>query len=205
MVLLRCGAGIPGTAAIKGVLIVTVRIKSAIAAAAVALLASSAANAAIIVKNISFTASNFTLSSGSASPAPVSPVTLNVTITFDNAANINSTTSGLTVNSFNLPYALAYTYSQSQDLLTIASQPGLGSCNNPASTFCSFISNASTTPVAGFVQQSTPSGGYWTAQTIVAGPGAVPEPATWAMMIGGFGAIGGAMRYRRRNVAVSFA
>ncbi|MEP6786543.1 MAG: PEPxxWA-CTERM sorting domain-containing protein [Sphingomonadales bacterium] len=35
--------------------------------------------------------------------------------------------------------------------------------------------------------------------------GAVPEPATWAMMIGGFGAIGGAARYRRRKVAVSFA
>jgi PEP-CTERM motif len=34
--------------------------------------------------------------------------------------------------------------------------------------------------------------------------GAVPEPATWAMMIGGFGAIGGAMRYRRRRTSVSF-
>lgn len=33
----------------------------------------------------------------------------------------------------------------------------------------------------------------------------VPEPATWAMMIGGFGAIGGAMRYRRRKTTVSFA
>lgn len=32
---------------------------------------------------------------------------------------------------------------------------------------------------------------------------AVPEPATWAMMIVGFGAVGGAMR--RRKVAVSFA
>jgi hypothetical protein len=28
--------------------------------------------------------------------------------------------------------------------------------------------------------------------------GAVPEPATWAMMIGGMGAVGGAMRRRRR-------
>ncbi len=37
------------------------------------------------------------------------------------------------------------------------------------------------------------------------GPGAVPEPATWAMMIGGFGAIGGTMRYRRRKTSVSFA
>jgi YD repeat-containing protein len=34
-------------------------------------------------------------------------------------------------------------------------------------------------------------------------PPTVPEPATWAMMLGGFGAIGGAMRSRRR-VAVSF-
>ncbi len=37
------------------------------------------------------------------------------------------------------------------------------------------------------------------------GTGAVPEPATWAMMIGGFGAIGGAMRNRRRKTTVSFA
>lgn len=33
---------------------------------------------------------------------------------------------------------------------------------------------------------------------------AVPEPAAWAMMIGGFGMIGGVMR-RRRNVQLSFA
>ena len=36
--------------------------------------------------------------------------------------------------------------------------------------------------------------------------GAVPEPTTWAMMIIGFGAIGGAMRRRRKvNVKVSYA
>ena len=36
------------------------------------------------------------------------------------------------------------------------------------------------------------------------GSQAVPEPATWAMMIGGFGMIGGAMR-RRAKVNVAFA
>ena len=36
------------------------------------------------------------------------------------------------------------------------------------------------------------------------GPGPVPEPATWAMMIAGFGTIGVAMR-RRQRVRVSFA
>lgn len=37
--------------------------------------------------------------------------------------------------------------------------------------------------------------------------GAVPEPASWAMMISGFGLVGGAMRARRRkgSVTVSFA
>ncbi len=39
--------------------------------------------------------------------------------------------------------------------------------------------------------------------SVVAG-GAVPEPATWAMMLSGFGLVGGAMRYRRRKTAVSF-
>lgn len=32
--------------------------------------------------------------------------------------------------------------------------------------------------------------------------GAVPEPATWAMMVGGFGIAGGALRFRRRQKAV---
>ena len=34
---------------------------------------------------------------------------------------------------------------------------------------------------------------------------AVPEPATWGMMIVGFGAIGGTMRYRRRNTQAVIA
>ena len=34
-------------------------------------------------------------------------------------------------------------------------------------------------------------------------PGAVPEPASWALMLGGFGMVGGAMRHRRRS-SVSF-
>jgi hypothetical protein len=33
---------------------------------------------------------------------------------------------------------------------------------------------------------------------------AVPEPATWLMMILGFGLVGGAMRYRRGKTSVSF-
>jgi hypothetical protein len=35
--------------------------------------------------------------------------------------------------------------------------------------------------------------------------GAVPEPATWAMMIFGFGLVGGAMRRRKQQITVRFA
>ena len=37
------------------------------------------------------------------------------------------------------------------------------------------------------------------------GTPAVPEPATWAMMIGGFGLVGGAIRRRRTRTTVTYA
>ena len=40
---------------------------------------------------------------------------------------------------------------------------------------------------------------------IIAAPGAVPEPATWAMMLMGFGAAGFAMRRRRRQGETALA
>jgi hypothetical protein len=40
---------------------------------------------------------------------------------------------------------------------------------------------------------------------VVLKAGAVPEPATWAMIIGGFGMVGGAMRRGRVSTKVSFA
>ncbi len=37
----------------------------------------------------------------------------------------------------------------------------------------------------------------------IAGPGGIPEPATWAMMIAGFGLVGGAMRRKSSLAAVT--
>jgi len=37
------------------------------------------------------------------------------------------------------------------------------------------------------------------------GTAAVPEPASWAMMLGGFGLVGGAMRRRSNSTSVTFA
>jgi hypothetical protein len=42
-------------------------------------------------------------------------------------------------------------------------------------------------------------------RTVTTGTGAVPEPATWAMLLLGFGAIGATIRRREAKVAVSYA
>ena len=41
--------------------------------------------------------------------------------------------------------------------------------------------------------------------TAVSGPGAVPEPASWAMMIAGFGMMGAGLRYRRRRPQLRYS
>lgn len=47
---------------------------------------------------------------------------------------------------------------------------------------------------------------FWVLDDLSFNAGAVPEPATWAFMIFGFGAIGGAMRRQRKaNVKISYA
>jgi hypothetical protein len=49
----------------------------------------------------------------------------------------------------------------------------------------------------------SPNGSTLTISAVAVG-GAVPEPATWAMMIFGFGAVGSMLRYRRRSTTVTF-
>ena len=74
-------------------------------------------------------------------------------------------------------------------------------------TLCSTVASAATTDFSngpegwtgnGIVSDSvgTPAGDNFTASL----GAAVPEPATWGLMILGFGAIGGAMRVQRRKV-----
>jgi hypothetical protein len=49
-----------------------------------------------------------------------------------------------------------------------------------------------------FAYNNIAGGSITTGDAITRAPAAVPEPASWAMMLGGFGMIGGALRSRRK-------
>ena len=51
---------------------------------------------------------------------------------------------------------------------------------------------------------TTKAGGYATVQYAYDDTSAVPEPASWAMMVGGFGLLGGALRRKRTSTSVRF-
>lgn len=80
-----------------------------------------------------------------------------------------------------------------------------------AGTYDISIYNASNLGVPGYYKQGgslyQQGNGFHTDQVaafrLEGGAGAVPEPASWAMMIGGLGIVGGAMR--RRSAKVAFA
>jgi hypothetical protein len=90
-------------------------------------------------------------------------------------------------------------------LATIALSPNAGSCPGYSAGYCPFSSvgvnfagvarSVSFAGVANYIAFDDITFG----SAIVGGGGAVPEPASWAMMVAGFGLAGHALRRRRRT------
>jgi len=178
--------------------------KTILSAVAVALLGASAANSTIISRAFDVKGSDFYLFYGDGSVAPTDPLEIKFTLTFDNSADQDVSTAGLNITYFNLPYSTTWAYYKKDDLITIASNAYSGGCSNFDDSYCLFIYNASTDfPWTNFVSEFTKSRGFWLANSVQVTSQSIPEPASWAMMIGGFGLVGGALRSRRR-VALSF-
>lgn len=88
----------------------------------------------------------------------------------------------------------------SSDVYNYVLDYSLQSFGSPS--FASYDADVSTFQNGGYF--STPGAyGYLTNSHLAISSGAVPEPASWAMMVGGFGMIGGAMR-RRQRTSVAF-
>lgn len=189
-----------------------------------AALASAQAQAAVITVNGQFTASDWGIYFNppgwpdTAREDPIDPLFLDFSVTFDNELSYEADDSVIEIHSTNIPYPFTFSYAPDSFSFTLATLGFPFACGHPASSFCAFFIYSDPTPVsfagpamplsgptftatATFVQQTTPNGTGWIANTIrpglPGGGGVIPEPATWAMLIAGFGLIGTALRRRR--------
>lgn len=160
----------------------------------------SSVKAAITTVSASFVATNWTEYLPDPVTAPIDPLRLRYSITFDSTLLYTANTDALTVFETNIPDPLAFSYNPLSGLIVLATDGGPFGCSFPEQSTCIFISNT-TSGLPHFVASAPVGGGAWEALTINGDdrvdPGSVPEPASWAMLIAGFGLTGMAMRRRR--------
>ena len=180
-----------------------------------AVMGAGAANAALVHDLVTFSASGFERDAGP-DPAPVDPVTGSFTISFDPTLIYTDETAGITITpgSLNivLDSALSFSYNASGSglpsgtLVVGGLSDGAQQVQFSPSTndFWLFINNFATSPSfdqVGYSQTSlsianlfdTHSG---TVTVTPITPGGVPEPSTWAMLLGGFAGLS-FLGYRR--------
>lgn len=159
----------------------------------------SRASAQIVTQSLYIEGSNFQLQNGDGSVSPIDPLFLDVDLTFDSSADITGSTAGLTVNSTNIPWGIEYSYQASSGILIFATNPTPASCTLGAGSFCiDFSDGAQPLPQLFSFYQSTSTLGLYSTLSYVwvtrDQPASVPEPASWIMMLVGFGAIAFTMR-----------
>lgn len=164
---------------------------------ALALAAAQVASASIITVNGAFTATDWQVYFG-APAAPIDPLYLQYSATFDDSLTYDSDATVVAVLSTNIPYSFDFSYGAGSSFFVLATNGDTNGCGHPPSTFCAFVNDFST-GVPFFVEQSPAGGGGWRAQTIT--PGAVvPEPPTWALLVT-MGLAGAVVRRKRAAAA----
>lgn len=178
----------------KGLLAATV--------ALAALTVSANASAAVLTYNVSGTFTNGALLSGSFSFDPAGSI-------FSQFSNVNLAVSGL--GTFNTIGGLSYSGTANGTGpfgigASTTMLPNTSVSLGFTGTHTGAVLNAITTNVLTSNSSYIYNNGvitYLTGGTITAA--AVPETATWGMMLAGFGLMGAAMRYRRRSAKVAYA
>lgn len=126
---------------------------------------------------------------------PTSPSHTDFLLFLNGSAFPNENTGNLETFNFYDGATLVKTYSGGSSTSgQLSAYAALFPPNNAGFTFDSFTADFTITDLA------TPAtlDSSFLSYSIVS-PGAVPEPASWALMLGGFGMIGGALRTRRKT------
>jgi hypothetical protein len=187
--------------------------KRVLGALAVFIGLTNAAHATVVNRTYNFKAYNYTIDGNPLDLPPVDPVIGSISVTFDNAVDYTNEGNGITLNYLNLQLGstIVFSYSTEFDTLMVGgSNIGSNGYMWGDDDFTMFIYDATgkvPNDYAGFLgyTQHTSINSFESgAFEVTSRPsGAVPEPASWALMVGGFGLVGGAMR--RRATRVRFA
>jgi PEP-CTERM motif len=167
--------------------------------------------AATIVRTFDFTGSDIARLFGT-DPIPVSDVFLSFTVEFDPLLAYTNQTSGIVLNSVNLPLGSAFGFSYDPLVNQFLTVGGLANNTNGSSTanndFVLGINNsagASPTVLSFSFTTAGAPGSLFRSFDNVLSVTAVPEPATWLMMIVGFGAVGASIRRARKRPGLALA
>jgi len=164
------------------------------------------AYATVISETIAFDATNVMAISGS-NPVPVNPVFGSVTLTFDTALSYTNATTGITLNSLNIPLgsAIAFNYNPgvSNGYLTLGGlQNNVAGLSNLTNDFRAIFLSASTAkPTFASVQYSETADISIFQSLTGSVLSSVPEPLSLSLLGGGLVALGGLRRRDRKSAA----
>lgn len=169
---------------------------------ALALLAGGYVNQAAagpVILDFHVDATNFKQLFGTGATAPFGEISGDFHIAFDNSSSFSAILAGLTVDGLNFAGPTYMAYDATKDLLTVGSDPFLGGYHYNAGQYGFYVDHASTNFSSSGLNYQF-GGTLWKSTNVTLTPlaAAVPEPAAWMVMLGGFGMIGGALRSRRK-------
>jgi hypothetical protein len=156
------------------------------------------ASAQVVTVSGSFTASNWQVQYGTPT-APIDPLFLDYSVTFDLYTDYVDVAAPLTITSTNIPYPIKFSRYIGYSWFVLATNGDGGACSLLGGSFCAVVSLPTSRLRPGrpsFVGQGAGPYGGWSARRIST-PNGVPEPASWAMLIAGFGLTGAVARRRR--------
>jgi hypothetical protein len=200
--------------------------KKALLAAGAAMLIALPAHGATVTKTISFDTTNFVDTQGLTTTFPYNSVSGSFTVTFDPTKSYNNDTTDIKVNSFSgppvsSPFGFTYFASGSgagffffggtqsnSDYVAIGTADyilslNLSNLSKPTAITCAdtgIVCGHDTGKVGVLASGYTVTGSnslFFELASATKINGGTPEPASWALMILGFGFIGAALRSRR--------
>jgi hypothetical protein len=157
------------------------------------------ANATTITVNGNFSATGWLPVFGS--EPPLDPLFLSYSVTFDTTQTYEDSSTELTIFNTNIPYPIRFSSGANANVFTLATFGDSQGCTTVANSFCAFVLEFDS-GVARTAAQGTPDGSAWQTFNITDNnlQPAVPEPASWAMLITGFGLAGAILRRRRAAI-----